>query len=188
MSGRNYVVVVAALVAAVLAMSSARAQHPVVAADGCAILAMLVHTEVTEARFRNSLPSGDPVYPGPGETTICGQTTRTVTAAFTSSLRTMNTYVSWGTIRGSSGDYCQSHFLSQCYPDRDPHMPPPSAAERKFVADSWSAISGAVSSTMATAPGADISRFDQARLKFSIKSRLATHRAAGEAADTSFSH
>ena len=155
MSGRNLVIVVAALVVAVLVMSSARAQQRVVNVDGCAILAMLVYAVVSEAGSRRSPSSGDPVYLGPGEVTICSQTTRAVTAAFTSALRAMNAYVSWGLHRGNSSEYCQSHFFSQCYPDRNLYMPPPSPAERQFVADSWSAISGAVRSTMATAPGAD---------------------------------
>lgn len=182
MSGRN-LVFVAFLVAAVLAISSARAQQPVIGVDGCAILATLVYTEVTEARYRSSLASGDPVYPGPGEITICNQTTRAVTAAFTSSLRKMNIYVSWGYHAGYSGDFCLSHFLSQCYPDRDPRMPDLSAAERKFVASSWDAVSGAVSGTMTIAPGSNISRFDQARLRFSIKSRAAMYRADGKSAE-----
>lgn len=188
MRGRNLVIVVAALVVAVLVTSSARAQQSAVGVDGCAVLAMLVYAEMTEAGFRSSRQPDNPVSPGTGNVTICSQTTRTVTAAFTAAMREMNVYVAWGLHRGTGGDYCRSHFLSQCYPDRNPHMPLPSAAKRRFVVDSWSAISGAVRSTMATAPGADISRFDQARLRSSIKSRLAMHRAAGERAGTGFWH
>jgi len=184
MSGRNCVNVVVVLVVAVLATSSARAQQMVVGVDGCDILEMLVYTEVIEAGLRRSRPFGDPVYPGPGEVTNCSQTTRSVTAAFTAALRDMNIYVAWGLHRGNGGDYCLSHFLSQCYPNHNPYMPPPSTTERQFVTDSWSAISGAVRSTMATASGVDVSRFDQARLRFGIKSRLAMHRLAGEPADT----
>jgi hypothetical protein len=149
---------------------------------------MLVYAEVIEARSRSSLAPGDPVFLGPGEITICNQTTRAVTAAFTSSLRKMNIYVSWGYHPGYSGDYCLSHYLSQCYPDRDPHMPPLSAADRKFIAASWSAVSGAVNRTMATEPGTDVSRFDRAGLSFGIKSRLAMYRTAGEPADAGFAH
>jgi len=69
--------------------------------------------------------------------------------------------------------------LSQCYPDRNPNMPPLTATQRRFVAVSWNAIYGAVSRTMATAPGTDISRFDRAGLSYGIKSRLTMNRAAG---------
>lgn len=168
-----------------LATSGAPAQNPVVGADGCTILATLVYAAVSEAGFRSSLPSGERVFSGAGEITICDRTARTVTAAFKSSLRSMNTYVSWGLDHG--GDHCQGQFLLQCQPVRDPHMPPPSMAELEFIADSWSAVSGAVSSTMATAPGADVSIFSEARLRISIESRLAVQRAAGEAANMNFS-
>jgi len=187
MSGRNHVFFVASMLTALLTMSHARAEQPVVGIDGCAILAMLVYTEVTEAGFHGARAPGDPVYPGPDEITICNQTARSVTGAFTASLRQLNIHVSWGYHPGYNGDYCLSHYLSQCYPDRDPHMPPLTAAERKFIATSWSAISGAVSRTMATAPGADVSRFDRTGLSVSIKSRLAMYRAAGEPANTGFS-
>lgn len=186
MSGRNCVNVVVVLVVTVLATSSARAQRTVVGVDGCDILETLVYTAVIEAGFRRSRPSGDTVYPGSGDVTICNRTIHAVTSAFTSAMREMNAYVSWGLHRGTGGEYCQSHVLSQCYPGRNPYMPPPSATERQFVVKSWYAISGAVRSTMATAPGADISRFDQAQLRFGIKSRLAMHRLAGEPADTGF--
>ncbi len=50
--------------------------------DGCAILALLVYTEVTETGYRGPRAPGDLAYPGPDEITICNQTTRSVTAAF----------------------------------------------------------------------------------------------------------
>lgn len=187
MSGRNQFVFAALTLMILLATGAARAQQPVVGVDGCAILAILVYTEVTEAGFRGARAPGDSVYPGPGEITICNQTTRSVTAAFSSSLRNMNIYVSWGYHPGDSGDYCLSHFLSQCYPDRNPNMPPLSATQRNFVAASWSAIYGSVSRAMATAPGADISRFDRAGLSYGIRSRLAMNRTAGVLADTRIS-
>lgn len=186
MSGRNPFVFVALMLMTLLMAVTARAQQPVVGVDGCAILAILVYTEVTEAGYRGARAPGDPVYPGPDEITICNQTTRSVTAAFSSSLRNMNIHVSWGYHPRDSGDYCLSHHLSQCYPDRNPNMPPLSAAQRRLVASSWSAIYDAVSRTMVTAPGADISRFDRAGLSHGIKSRLAMNRTAGVLADTGY--
>jgi len=183
MSGKNPFVFVALILITFHMAGNARAQQPVVGVDGCAILALLVYTEVTETGYRGPRAPGDLAYPGPDEITICNQTTRSVTAAFSSSLRHMNIHVSWGTFPRDSGDYCLSHFLSQCYPDRNPHMPPLNAAQRRFVAVSWAAIYGAVSRTMATAPGADISRFDRAGLSYGIQSRLAMNRMAAELKD-----
>lgn len=179
MSGRKPFVLAALVLMILLTADNARAQQPVVGVDGCAILALLVYTEVTEAAYRGVAGPGYPVYPGPDEITICNQTARSVTAAFSSSLRHMNIHVSWGFHPRDSGDYCLSHYLSQCYPDRNPNMPPLTATQRRFVAVSWNAIYGAVSRTMATAPGADISRFDRAGLSFGIKTRLTMDRAAG---------
>jgi len=184
MSGRNPFVFTALMLMTVLMAGNARAQQPVVGVDGCAILALLVYTEVTEAGYRGARVPGDPMYPGPGEITICNQTTRSVTAAFSASLRHMNIHVAWGYHPRGSGDYCLSHFLSQCYPDRNPNLPPLTAAQRRFVAVSWNAIYSAVSRTMVTAPGTDISRFDRAGLSHGIRSRLAMNRTAGVLADT----
>lgn len=184
MSGRKSILLVALSIATLLTTSNAQAQQPVVGVDGCAILAMLVYTEITEAGFHGVGAPGDPVYPGPDEITICNQTSRSVTGAFTASLRQMNIYVSWGHRTGFNGDYCLSHYLSQCYPDRNPYMPALTAADRIFVATSWSAISGAVNRAMAIAPGTDVSRFDPARLRHGIQSRLAMYRTAGDFADT----
>ena len=184
MSGRNPFIFAALMLMTLLMAGGARAQEPVVGVDGCAILALLVYTEVTEAGYRGARAPGYPVYPGPDEITICNQTARSVTAAFSSSLRHMNIHVSWGYYPRDSGDYCLSHYLSQCYPDRNPNMPPLTATQRRFVAVSWNAIYDAVSRTMATAPGSDISRFDRAGLSYGIKSRLTMNRAAGVLTDS----
>lgn len=183
MSGRKSFLFVALLTATSLTTSNTQAQPPLAGVDGCAILAMLVYTEVTETGRHGVRVPGDPAYPGPDEITICNQTSRSVTGAFTASLRQMNIYVSWGHRTGFSGDHCLSHYLSQCYPDRNPYMPALSASDRIFIATSWSAISGAVNGAMAASPGSDVSRFDPARLRRSMQSRLAMYRVAGELAD-----
>lgn len=182
MSGKNHVVLVASMIVALLGTNDASAQQPIVGADGCAILAMLVYTEVTEAGLHGTRAPGSPAYPGPDEITICSQTTRSVTAAFTASLRQLNIYVSWGYHPGYNGDYCQSHYLSQCYPDRDPFMPPLSGDEAAFIAASWNAVHRAVNRTMAATPGTDVSRFGRESLGRSIRFGLALQRAGGEPA------
>jgi len=143
-----------------------------------------VYAEITEAGLHGARAPGNRVYPGSEETTICSQTTRTVTAAFTSSLRQMEIHVSWGHYSGYNGDYCLSDYLSQCYPDINPYGPPLSTANRKFVATSWSAIFTAVSRTMVAAPATDVSRFERISLSDGIRSRLGKFRKTGENADT----
>jgi hypothetical protein len=182
MSGRNHVILAASVILASLGTDDATAQEPIIGVDGCAILAMLVYTEVTEAGLHGARAPGTPVYPGPDEITICNQTTRSVTSAFTASLRQLNIYVSWGYHPGYNGDYCQSHYLSQCYPDRNPYMPPLGVEDIAFVATSWNAVRGAVKHTMATTPGTDVSRFGRESLGHSIRFGLAVRPTGGDLA------
>jgi len=174
MANRNFTAITVALVIGVMPMSAVRARDPVIGADGCAILAMLVYAEMTEGRSYGS--GGLPTYPGPDEITICDQTTRSVTGAFTSSLRQMNIYVSWGYYPGVSGDYCLSHYLSQCYPDCNSNMPRPGTMDTAFVLHSWRAVHDAIRRTMPAVSGSDVARFSQSGLRRDIRQSLATYR------------
>jgi len=148
----------------------ARAQNPVIDGDGCAILASVVYTEVSEARLRFSSAYGsDPQYAGGSRISLCSQTTRSVTAAFAAALQRSNIYISWGFHTGYSGDYCLSHFLSQCYPTGDPAMPPLSEDEQSFVMHSWQVVRDSVRYRMAQYPGSDAARFRDHDLRQSIR-------------------
>ncbi len=149
---------------------TARAQNLVIGVDGCAILASVVFTEVTEARLGYS--SGFPrdlLYAGRNEITVCNETARSVTGAFAAALRQSNVYVTWGFHTGYRGDYCLSHFLSQCYPTGDPAMPPLDEMERSFVLRSWQAVQDSVRYGMASYPGNDVARFEIDELARSIR-------------------
>ena len=163
--------VVSVLLAADLGwFAVARADNAVVGVDGCAILASIVYTEVTEARLGFSPAYGsDPLYAGRNEITLCNQATRSVTGAFKAALRQSNIYVTWGFDTGHSGDYCLSHFLSQCYPTRDPAMPPFSADERSFMMHSWQAVRDSVHYRMVQFPGSDVARFRGDDLRLGIR-------------------
>ena len=138
--------------------------------DGCAILASLVYTEVTEARLGfSSRYGGDPLYAGRNEITLCNQATRSVTSAYSAALRQSNIFVTWGFHAGYSGDYCLSHFLSQCYPTGNPAMPPLGEDERAFLAHSWQAVRDSVHYRMAQYPGSDVARFRDHDLRQSIR-------------------
>lgn len=158
------------LVASMPWSGPASAQQAVIGVDGCAILASVVYTEVTEARlgYSSGLP-GDPLYSGRNEITLCNQSTRSVTGAFATALRHANIHVSWGFHTGYSGDYCLSHFLSQCYPRGNPSMPPLSKSEQSFVMRSWQAVHDSVQSRMAQYPGSDVARFQAGDLGRSIR-------------------
>lgn len=148
----------------------AYAQQSLIGIDGCAILASVVYTEVTEARLGySSGPYGAWLYSGRNEVTLCNQTARSTTSAFTSALRKANIYVTWGLHTGYSGDYCLSHFLSQCYPTGDPAMPPLSETDRSFVTRSWQAVYDSIARQMSMYPGSDASRFHGPELGRSIR-------------------
>lgn len=163
--------VIGFLLATELAWSGvARGQNLVIGVDGCAILASVVYTEVTEARLGFSATHGsDPLYSAGNEITLCNQATRGVTGAYKAALRRSNIYVTWGFHTGYSGDYCLSHFLSQCYPTSDPAMPPLSRDERSFVMRSWRAVRDSVQYRMAQDPGSDVVRFRDDGLRQSIR-------------------
>ena len=83
MTIRTFAVVYSLLAAALAWPDAARAQEPVIGVDGCAILASLVYTEVTQARLGfSSGYEGDPLYAGRNEITLCNQATRSVTSAY----------------------------------------------------------------------------------------------------------
>jgi hypothetical protein len=150
--------------------AAARAQSALIGIDGCAILASVIYTEVTEARLGvASGPGGNPLYAGRNEITLCNQTTRSVTRAFSAALRQSNLYVTWGFHTGYSGDYCLSHFLSECYPAGNPAMPPFGKEDRSFVMRSWQGVQHAVQDNMALNPGSDVVRFNGAELGRSIR-------------------
>ena len=168
---KRTIVVVCMLFAASLGWPvAARAQSALIGIDGCAILASVIYTEVTEARLGvASGPGGNPLYAGRNEITLCNQTARSVTRAFTAALRQSNLYVTWGFHTGYSGDYCLSHYLSECYPAGNPAMPPFGKEDRSFVMRSWRAVQSAVQDSMALNPGSGVARFNGGELARNIR-------------------
>ena len=164
------------VLAGMMGSAPATAQQALVGVDGCAILASVVYTEVTQARLGySSGSSADLLYAGHNEITLCNQSTRSVTRAFSAALRGMNVHVTWGFHTGYSGDYCLSHFLSQCYPRGNPAMPDLRKSEQSFVMHSWRAVHDAVQSRMAHYPGSDVARFEASDLGRSIRRSVLAH-------------
>lgn len=158
------------LVTCMAGTAPAGAQHAVIGVDGCAILASVVYTEVTQARLGYSSASGaELLYAGRDEITLCNQSARSVTRAFSAALQSTNIHVTWGFHSGYSGDYCLSHFLSQCYPRSNPAMPALSKSEQSFVMRSWRAVHDSVQHRMAHYPGSDVVRFQAGELGRSIR-------------------
>jgi len=106
---------------------------------------------------------------------LCNEAARSVTRAFASALRTANIHVTWGFHAGYAGDYCLSHFLSQCYPRGNPAMPPLTKSEWSFVTRSWQAVHDSVRYRMTHYPGSDVARFQADALGRSIRRSVLAH-------------
>lgn len=177
MATRTFTVTYILLATAISWSAPVRAQQPLIGIDGCAVLASVVYTEVTKARLGYSTgPNSDPLSSGRGEITLCNQTARNATRAFASALRQANVFITWGFHTGYGGDYCLSHFLSQCYPTADPAMPSLSKEDRSFVMRSWRAVHDSIATRMSLYPGSDVSRFRGDELARSIKRSIAARR------------
>ena len=156
----------------------AHAQARVGGIDGCTLLAALVYSEVTHAgAVRSHGPGGTFEYTGPGEVKICDHAARAVTRAFSKSLQDLNIYVSWGRHFPNSGDYCDSHYLDQCYPSSHPYMPPMTDGDYAFVMNNWRAIVMALAPTMSGGTEVGVSHFDQGKLRQSLRRSLGRQRA-----------
>jgi hypothetical protein len=161
------------LLASLLALRMSDAQGLQDGHDGCASLALLVRTELGAAiGHRNT--HGDAQALQQDEISICRQTTRTVTAAFTASVRQRDIFVSWEAQPGGSSDYCPGLDLSQCYPTQSPNMPQPGDAQTGLVAKAWHSVRRAVNETLQPAPGSDVSRFEHSALRHDLRLSLAS--------------
>jgi hypothetical protein len=145
--------------------SNARGQELFTGVDGCAVLAQLVYSELTEAAWYGS-SEFRPWTNNSGETkvTICNQTTRTVSKAFTAAMTSIGSDIRWGNQHVEPGDYCLSGFLEQCYPGRYPI---------DSSVDTWIAVSKTVQQAMPNGTGSDQSVFSSEAMRLALRSALA---------------
>ena len=161
------------LVASSFATRPAVAQDPLIGVDGCGILAILVYTEVTDTDMsRSKGPGGAFALPYRNEITICNRAARTITRAFSKSMQQLNIFVSWGPYDRGNGDYCDSHYLDQCYPGGSPSMPPLSDAQSAHVRNSWLAIRMALDPTLRHGVEGDVARFENRDLELGLRHSL----------------
>ncbi len=157
-----------------LARAASIAQPATGDADGCTILAELVYTQVVGSGL--SGPGRFAAVPetlGRDEMTVCHETTRVTSKAFTAALVQMNIYLTWNEDPGDSGDYCASYYLSQCSPDRDPFDTFATMAESVFVHDTWRAVQHTVGQRMPTRFASDTARFSAGGIRRSLQDSLA---------------
>jgi len=174
MAKRNFAAIVGVTVLVLLA-GDVRAQQVSIEVDGCAMLARAVYEEVSAAALYGPGKSGPwLINPRQAEISECKTTARTVSRAFTSAMSSAGIKVDWGSNRARNGDYCLSHILSQCYPNRDPHSSMPDSANASFVRQSWAVVSQSVMRAMANPFSSDEIRFRSDDLKLNIGLSLRT--------------
>ncbi|MBT8102039.1 MAG: hypothetical protein KJO95_03660 [Gammaproteobacteria bacterium] len=164
MAKRNFVALMLAGVGALAISSNARTEEAFIGVDGCAVLAQLVYAEVTADAWygpRDVLSWAD--APVENAITICNQTARTVSKAYTSAMNSVGAPIDWGYPSLDPGDVCLSGFLEQCYPDRYPI---------DALAGTWNAVSRTVQQAMPNGSGSDQSIFSTAAMRLALRSAL----------------
>ncbi len=175
MAKRNFASFLLIVVTSIaLAPATSIAQPATGDADGCTILAELVYAQVVGSGLSGpGRFAAVPVALGRDEMTVCHETTRVTSKAFTAALVQLNIYVSWNDYPGDSGDYCASHYLSQCSPDRDPLDTFATMAESVFVHDTWRAVQHTVGQRMPSRFASDTARFSVGGIRRSLQDSLA---------------
>ncbi len=152
-----------------LATSQSQAQLRPFAVDGCARLARVIYAEVSAAAVFGKKRSGPwAINLGQGDLSVCKHTAKTVSRAFTSAMLSAGIEVSWAADKTNNGDFCWSHFLSQCYPNRDPLVQSVTSIDAEFVQKSWFVVSRAVMSEMYNPFSSDEVRFRDDDLKLRL--------------------
>ncbi len=168
MAKRIFAALISALVLG-LATPQTQAQLSPIEVDGCARLARVVYSEVSAAAVYGPNRAGPwSITLGQGELSVCGHTAKTVSQAFTSAMLSAGIDVSWPSDNTDPGDYCLSHYLSQCYPDRNRVSYSMNGADAAFVQKSWSVVSQSVMREMYNPFSSDEVRFRDDDLKLRL--------------------
>jgi len=170
MAKRNFAALMLLSIATLAVATNARAHEVFNAADGCATLAKLVHAEVTSSAWDMPnlfTPALDDA--GEGKISICIQTTRTLSKAFTSAMTSIGAPVRWGYPGIEPGDVCLSIDLDQCYPER---------TRLGSARRTWDVVSKTVKQAMPYGMATDLSIFSSSTLRQALRTAL-SERAAG---------
>jgi len=164
MAKRNFATLMFVSIAVLALGNNPRAQMSFTGTDGCAVLADIVHAEVTAAAWY-----GPGAYAtmledaGKSQITVCNQTTRTVSKAFASAMTNIGEPVRWGYPGIEPGDVCLSIFLDQCYPDR---------SRVGGATGTWNVVSKTVKQAMPNGVATDQSIFASTTMRLALRSAL----------------
>jgi hypothetical protein len=151
---------------------NASAERLDTAGSGCGTLRHVVFDRVGASYGVGNVPSllrdttSNLVIVAPPE--YCLDTAAATTAAFSAAMHNAGIPVSWGNEGIPRGDYCLSHFLSQCYPRVNQPGDTLTAAQLGFVHDAWKAVSDGVTAFMPYGVASDMAVFDRSSLGSAI--------------------
>lgn len=155
-----------------LLAASVTLAQPARAEDGCALLERLVQESVYRAateykpalpQSKASLRAGALAY-----RQACLRTVEVTTGAFTRAMAGLDIAIGW--YPPGPGDYCLSHDLARCYPERaDSGLPPEQLA---FVYDAWKGVRNAVIAHMRQGSSSGVATFTAESLEASLWSNL----------------
>ena len=162
MAKRNFA---AFLVASIIVVSAnVRAELVFAGADGCAVLAEIVYSEVTAAAWGGSpVPSAPDGRTLRADVSVCNDTTRAASKAFALAMTDIGSDVFWGYPSADPGDYCWSGFLEQCYPQRAP---------LDVQANTWVVVSETIRYAMPSGSASDQSVFSGSAMRRALRSAL----------------
>ena len=164
MNKRDFAAFMLVGVCALAISGQARAEQSRRHAEGCAVLAEIVYSEVTAAIWRGPHALGAVTDERTDHgIAVCAQTSRTVSKAFSTAMVSVGADIRWEDAPPHPGDFCLSVFLEQCYPDRYPLGSP---------VGSWSAVSATVQRAMPLGVASDQSVFSQSALRLALRAAL----------------
>lgn len=164
MTKRNLAALLLVSIAALTQTGTSEAQGTFASGDGCAFLADIVYAEVTAAAWYGAGGSR-PLHEEARERqiTVCNQTTRTVSTAFTSAMISIGEPVRWERMPIDPGDFCLSVYLDQCYPNR---------SRLGTVGDTWSAVKKIVTQAMPNGIATDQAIFSVGTMRSALRFAL----------------
>lgn len=164
------------MVALAGAVSAAYAAAP---ADGCAQLATTVDDNLQGAMRAYRLDGSSLVNQGraagiaAGNPVSCGTTAAAASSAFSAVMNRYGLQLSWhnGGLP-NPGDYCESHYISQCYPELQQGSYGLTAVDQAFVRDAWLGVRSGLARHMPFGLQSDIAFFQPEQLGTTLQISL----------------
>ncbi|MEQ8206964.1 MAG: hypothetical protein RIA65_12365, partial [Woeseia sp.] len=150
-----------------------------VTADGCAQLATTVGDNLQGAMRAYRL-DGKPLANqaqvagiAAGSAASCGTTAAVASRAFSTVMSRHGLQLSWenGGLP-NPGDYCESHYISQCYPELQQGSYGVTAVDQAFVRDAWLGIQSGLARHMPFGLRSDIAFFQPEQLGTTLRISL----------------